>query len=129
LDAMGKLNCFSLLGLVVMLCLLPSCAVRHGQSLTVLDRVVTMQVYGAEILESVINRLCVDSMQDIKFDTMMLLPYRAKARDYKEVTVRKILDDQLEGTPIKYRLSNNGLILYNAETGDYSTNSLSGIKR
>lgn len=126
---MDKLNCFGFLGLALMLCLLPSCAVQHGQSSTILDRPVTMTVYGAEILESVINRLCVDTMQDIKFNTTMLLPYRAKARDYKDITVREILEDQLAGTPIKYQLSTKGLILYNAATGDYSTNRLSAIKR
>lgn len=126
MDAMGKLNCFALLGF--MLCLLPSCAVQK-QGLTILDKSVTMKVYSAEILESVINRLCIDSMQDIKFSSMMLLPYRAKARDYKDKTVKSILDDQLDGTPIRYQLTKKGLILYNAETGDYSTNRLSAIKR
>lgn len=111
-----------------MLCLFSSCAVQK-QGLTILDKPITMKVYSAEILESVINRLCVDSMQDIQFNTMMLLPYRAKARDYKDKTVKSILDDQLAGTPIKYQLTKKGLILYNAGTGDYSTNRLSAIKR
>jgi hypothetical protein len=31
----------------------------------------------------------------------MLLPYRAKAREYNHVTVKEILDDQLAGTPNK----------------------------
>ena len=129
MDAMDKLRNFSILGFALILCLLPSCAVQQKRSLTILDHLVTMKVYSAEILESVINRLCVDTVQDIKFNTMMLLPYRAKARNYKDITVREILDDQLAGTSIKYQLSTKGLILYNAETGDYSTNRLSAIKR
>jgi hypothetical protein len=38
---------------------------------------------------------------------MMLMPYRAKARDYKDKTVRDILDDQFAGTPIRYQIVNN----------------------
>lgn len=129
MDAMGKLTCLGLMGMVLISCLLPSCALQHRQSAAILDRPVTMKVYSAEILESVINRLCADTGLDIKYSTMMLLPYRAKARDYNAITVREILDDQLAGTPIKYQLLKKGLRLYNAETGDYSTDRLSAIKR
>jgi acetyltransferase-like isoleucine patch superfamily enzyme len=66
--------------------------------------------------------------QEIRFNTLMLLPYRAKAREYKHVTLKEILDDQIAGTPIEYQLLKRGMILYNAETGDYGTNRLSGIK-
>lgn len=129
MSAIRKLIRIRFLRFGITLCLLPACAVRHKENLALLDRHVTMKVYSAEILESVINRLCVDTMQDIKFNTMMLLPYRAKARDYQGVTVRDILNDQLNGTPIKYKLLKQDLILYNAETGDYNTNRLTVLKR
>ena len=121
MDNVGKVKQVELIVLALLFCLLPSCTVQR-QSTMLLDRPVTMKVYSAEILESVINRIGLNTGQDIKFNTIMLLPYRAKAREYKDITVREILNDQLKGTPMKYQLLDNGLIIYNAETGDHSTN-------
>ena len=75
------------------------------QKPSLLDRRLTITFYAAEILESVANRVGVDAGQTILFDTMKLLPYKAKAREYKNVTIREILDDQLAGTPFKYRVN------------------------
>jgi hypothetical protein len=90
-----------------------------------LETRVTMKVYAAEILESVINRLNMETGANIHYSTLMLLPFKAKARDYKNVCVKDILKDQLTGTPLDYQLLKKSLTIYNAETGDHSTNLLS----
>lgn len=75
------------------------------QKPSLLDTRLTITFYAAEILESVVNRVGVETGQSIIFDTMKLLPYKAKAKTYDNATVKDILDDQLAGTPFKYRLT------------------------
>lgn len=97
--------------------LLSACSVQKQQRTTILDSRITMKVYSAEILESVIGRIAANTGQYIKFNTLMLLPYKAKAADYRDVTVRNILEEQLKDTPMVYvfqkkkltiELKNNG---------------------
>lgn len=98
------------------------------QKPSLLDKRFTITFYAAEILESVIMRIEVETGQHIRYNTLMLLPYKAKARDYKNISVKDILDDQLSDTPIKYQAGKKQLELYNALTGDYSANTLSPVK-
>lgn len=105
---MSKLRCFCYIGM--MLCLLPSCVVQR-QGSTVLDKLVTMKVYSAEILESVINRLQADTGTPIDLNVQMLLPYMAKAADYKNVTVKAILEEQLGGTTLTYQIKKKKLTI------------------
>ena len=70
-----------------------------------LEMRVNLKVYTGEILESVMNRLGIDTEQTIVFSVWELLPYPAKAREYHDTTVREILDDQLSGTLLKYRIN------------------------
>lgn len=93
-----------------------------------LDTKVTLKIYATEILESVITRLNAEVGTDIRYSSLMLLPFKAKARDYCNVSVKEILEDQLAGTPLKYKLVKKLLTIYNAETNDYSTNTLTLIK-
>ncbi len=72
-----------------------------------------MKVYAAEILESVINRLNTETGADIRYSTLMLLPFKAKARDYKNVFIKDILKDQFTGTPLDYKLLKKSLTIYN----------------
>jgi hypothetical protein len=62
-----------------------------------------MNVYAAEILESVIMRINANIGADIRYSTLMLLPFKAKARDYKNACVKDILKDQLAGTALDYK--------------------------
>src|ERR1700744_2123346 len=73
---------------------------------------VTLKIYGAETLESVIMRIECETGQHIRYSTLMLLPYRAKARDYQGISVKEILDEQLSGIPIKYQAGKKQLELY-----------------
>jgi hypothetical protein len=93
-----------------------------------LETKVTMKIYASEILESVILRINADTGANIRYSTLMLLPFKAKAREYQNISVREILDDQLTGTPLKYKLLKKVLTIYNAQTGDHSTNLLSPKK-
>ncbi|MGO1595936.1 MAG: hypothetical protein ACTHYC_05740 [Sphingobacterium sp.] len=77
---------------------------RSPQKATVLDSHVTMRVYGAERLESVIFRLQVNADIKIGFTPQQLSGYMAKSADYDGVTLRTVLEEQLEGTPFEYRL-------------------------
>ena len=70
-----------------------------------LETRLSITFYYAEILESVANRVGVNTGQTILFDTIELLPFRAKAREYKNITVKEILNEQLAGTPFKYRVN------------------------
>ena len=60
---------------------------------TILKIRVTFNIHPAETLESVIKRLENETGQHIMYSTLMLLPYKSKAKDYKDVTVQEILDD------------------------------------
>lgn len=91
---------------------------------TLLETKVTIRIYAAEILESVISRINVETGQNIRYNTVMLLPFKAKAWDYRNVSVKEILEDQLAGTPLKYKLLKKSFTIYSAETNDYSTNIL-----
>ncbi len=93
-----------------------------------LETRITLKVYASEILESVIMRINAETGADIRYSTLMLLPFKAKARDYKNVCVKDILKDQLTGTPLEYQLLKKSLTIYNAQTGDHSTNILSAKK-
>lgn len=75
------------------------------QKSALLDRRLTITFYAAEILESVANRVGVDTGQMIIFNTLQLLPYKAKAKTYSNATIREILDEQLAGTPFKYGMN------------------------
>lgn len=87
-------------------------SLRASQPKGILDKRLTMHVYPVEILESVIVRL--NSQLDGRFtwDSRMLSPYKAKEADYREQSVREILDDQLSGTPIRYAVTKQKLVIY-----------------
>lgn len=108
MDSLRRLN---LLCLTAMLSLLSGCALQKQQKLTVMDSRITMKVYSAEILESVINRLQANSGQNFEYNTLMLLPYKAKAAEYRDVTVRSILEEQLKGTPMVYEFRKKKLVI------------------
>lgn len=84
---------------------------QHTADLSVLDSRVTIKVYAVEILESVIFRLQGATGHKIGYDTFMLLPYKAKAMDYREVRVREILNEQFKETPFSYRFMNRNLVI------------------
>ncbi len=91
------------------------------QKPSLLDTRLTITFYAAEILESVVNRIGADTGQTIIFDTMKLLPYKAKARVYNNATVKEILDEQLAGTPFEYRMNRKKqLEIYQAENNGNS---------
>jgi len=87
-------------------------SLRATQQQGILDRRLTMQVYPVEILESVINRLDGHLNGKITWDSRMLSPYKAKAADYREQSIREILDDQLSGTPIRYDVRKQKVVIY-----------------
>ncbi|MDB5111962.1 MAG: hypothetical protein JWR67_3076 [Mucilaginibacter sp.] len=99
-----------------------------ADKVSLLETKVTLKIYSAEILESVIMRLEMETGQHITYSTLMLLPYKAKARDYKDITVKDILNEQLSDTPFKYRMGKNQLEIFNALTGDSSANIISPVK-
>lgn len=69
-------------------------------------------MHAAETLESIIFRIQAQTYKPIGFTTHLLMPYKAKAADYKEVSVREILSQQLAGTPILYHFKRKQLVLY-----------------
>ena len=72
-----------------------------------------MIVHPQEILESVIFRLKEETGR-IEYSSLMLAPFKAKVIHYKNATVRQILDQQLEGTSIQYRLKGNTILIVNS---------------
>ncbi|MGY4539458.1 hypothetical protein ACVW0P_003892 [Mucilaginibacter sp. UYNi724] len=108
MDSLRRLNLFCL---TAILSLLSGCALQKQHKPAVLDSRITMKVYSAEILESVINRLQASSGQNFEYNTLMLLPYKAKAAEYRDVTVRSILEEQLKGTPMVYEFRKKKLVI------------------
>jgi hypothetical protein len=102
---------YTLVCLVIVLYLFSACTVQKQPISTVLDSRVTMTVYSAEILESVISRLATNAGQSFEFNTLILSPYKAKAADYNNVTVKSILDEQLKDTPIVYEFRKSKLAI------------------
>jgi len=91
--------------LILLMISLPMFSSLWQQKPLPLEKRITITFYAAEILESVANRVGLESRQTIIFNVQELLPYKAKARVYNDVTVKDILDDQLSGTPFKYRMN------------------------
>lgn len=83
----------------------------------ILQTKITMKVYAAEILESVILRLQSDIDHPIEFSTRMLSPYRAKAAEYKDATLETILKEQLAGTPLTYQIKKTKLTICLKDNG------------
>jgi uncharacterized protein (UPF0179 family) len=83
--------------------------------LPILEKRLSMTIHSAEILESVIARLQANTGENVKYSTYELLPYHAKAKVYEQVTVKEILEHQLQGTPIRYKLQRKKLIIYKSE--------------
>jgi hypothetical protein len=91
--------------LILLFITLPLFSSVWQQKPSLLDKRLSITFYKAEILESVVNRIGVDTGETIIFDVRQLLPYKAKADTYRNATVKEILDDQLAGTPFKYRIN------------------------
>lgn len=77
-----------------------------------LQRKIHITVHQAETLESVVLRIYTETRTNIDFSSALLAPYRAKAADYKGISLGIILKEQLKDTPIKYRIRGNTLTLY-----------------
>jgi hypothetical protein len=99
-----------LIGLIVSFGLQVSC--KTQRKITALERKVSMPVFKAERLESVIMRLALNTGR--RFDVSLLVrsDAMAKAADYWDVGVGVILQEQLKGTPFGYRLKKNELKIY-----------------
>lgn len=91
--------------LILIMIAVPMFSTVRQQKPDLLERPVNMKIYAAEILESVMNRVGVETGQTIVFNVLQLTPYKATARNYHNVTVREVLDDQLSGTPFRYMLN------------------------
>lgn len=91
--------------LIILMISVPLFSGVWQQKPSLLDTRLNITFYAAEILESVVNRIGADTGQSLIFDTLQLLPYKAKAKVYNNTTVKEILDDQLAGTPFKYRMN------------------------
>lgn len=83
--------------------------------LNALDMKVSLKVHPQEILESVIFRLK-EETANIEYSSIMLAPFKAKVTNYKNTTMRQILNEQLEGTGIEYKLKGNTVILIYSAT-------------
>jgi hypothetical protein len=91
-------------------------AIDHSDA--ILDKKITMTVHPSEILESVVFRLQSNSGEKIDYNTYLLLPHKAKAKDYREVSLRSILDEQLQGTGFTYRMVKGRLSICKAIVSD-----------
>ena len=81
---------------------------------TMLEKKISIIVYPTEILESVIYRLQLSVGTTFEFNIRVLAPYQAKGTSYKDVSLKQILDHQLAGTPLKYKLKKGKLVLYHS---------------
>ena len=73
---------------------------------------VSLRVYPQEMLESVLFRLHTVTRHSMEWDTRMLSDCQAKPAVYKKVLLKAVLDEQLEGTPIRYELRKKMLVFY-----------------
>lgn len=104
--------------IILLLCWMVTCwpadlSYRYDE-VTMLEKKINISVYPAEILESVIYRLQLSVGTTFEFDVRMLEPYQAKGSNYKDVSLKQILDHQLAGTPLKYKLKKGNLVLYHS---------------
>ncbi|MBE7176145.1 MAG: hypothetical protein INR69_07060 [Mucilaginibacter polytrichastri] len=87
-------------------------AAQTKAPVSVLDSMLSTTVYSNENLESVILRLANMTNISIGFRPSALLPFHAKAQTYHDVSLRSVLDNQLEDTPIGYRFQYGRIELY-----------------
>ena len=104
--------------IILLLCWMVTCwpvdlRYRYDE-VTMLEKKINIMVYQKEILESVIYRLQLSVGTTFEFDVRMLAPYQAKESNYKDVSLKQILDHQLAGTPLKYKLRKRKLVLYHS---------------
>lgn len=75
-----------------------------GQQSQLLDQKLSLNVHGAERLESVIFRIESLVNTRIIFNLHDFDSYKARANNYKEVSVKQILEEQLASTPLTYQM-------------------------
>ncbi len=97
-------------GLIILLGMQVSC--KTQRSVQALERKVSMPVFGAERLESVMMRLALNTGRRFDVDLLVRSDAKAKAADYRDVAVGFILQEQLSGTPFTYRLNKKELKIY-----------------
>lgn len=103
----NKLPCYAVIGLVL-LC----SAATSAQAPNPLDKKVTFKVYAAERLESVFFRLESHMGVRAEFKVLEFASLKAKPANYKGITVKEVLDEQLRGTGFTYEVRNGKLVLF-----------------
>lgn len=93
----------------------PGSVKKRNKPLQILEKRLSMTVHPSEILESVISRIEGSTSESIDYRVDDLLPYNAKSKVYEHATVKEIMEDQLHGTPITYRIHKKKLIIYKLE--------------
>lgn len=101
---------FILAVMTILLGLQVSC--KTQQNIPALERKVSMPVFKAERLESVMMRLAMNTGRRFDVQVLTISGTVAKEADYKDVPMRVILEEQLAGTPFAYRLNKDELKIY-----------------
>lgn len=107
------LKCTGFAGIVVLLVSQASC--KSQQAVPALERKISMPIFWAERLESVMMRVALNTGR--RFDVSLLTrsDVKAKEADYHDVAIGIVLDEQLKGTPFYFRLNKNELKIYKKE--------------
>lgn len=83
----------------------------YGQS-SVLDEKVSLTVYKAETIESVVFRLAQLTGKRFGYRSSLLSQFKGKHAEYEQATVKDVLDDQLDGTLLSYRIKKKQLEIF-----------------
>lgn len=103
----------ALAGIIVLLGLQVSC--KTQRKVAALERKISMPVFKAERLESVMMRVALNTGRRFEVTVLALSKATAKEADYRDVAVGVILEEQLRGTSFGYRLRKNKLKIYKKE--------------
>lgn len=88
------------------------CSAQTKQLDHLLNRKLSLDVYASERLESILFRLELHTESRITFKVQEMFPYKAKAAKYKNIPLKKILDEQLANTPFSYKIYKKKLLIY-----------------
>lgn len=93
------------------------CSVQSNQLDNLLNRKLNLDVYASERLESILFRLELYTESRITFEVQEMLSYKAKPAKYENALLKEILEEQLAGTPFRYKMHKNKLLIYNYSKG------------
>lgn len=88
------------------------CGAQTKQLGDLLNKELNLEVHASERLESVFFRLELHTESRINFEVQKMFPYKAKPANYKNISLKKILDEQLANTPFGYKIYKKKLLIY-----------------